>query len=189
MRKENTNIVFFIMLFFFGSILGWLWEMVAFKYTHSGFGWIEIIQNLRGVLHGPWVPIYGFGIILLVLLGQRLKQRPVVLLFSNIVVCAFLEYSTSYILEFLFHARWWDYSTKFLNLHGRIYVGGILFFGAVGMVVVYLIEPWLRSRIMSIHPRIKTVFATLLLIAFLADTFIALKFPNLGIGVSITGGR
>lgn len=96
MRKENTNIVYFIMLFFFGSILGWLWEMIAFKFTNDGFGWIEIIQNLRGLLHGPWVPIYGFGFILLVLLGQRLKQRPVVLLFSSIVACAFLEYSTSF---------------------------------------------------------------------------------------------
>lgn len=117
MRKENTNIVYFIMLFFFGSISGWLWEMIAFKFTHDGFGWIEIIQNLRGVLHGPWVPIYGFGFILLVLLGQRLKQRPVILLFSSIVACAFL------------------------------------------------------------------------VMAFLADTLIALKFPNLGMGVSITGGR
>lgn len=189
MKKQNTNINYFIILFFFGSILGWLWEMVAFKCTHSGFGWIEIIQNLRGVLHSPWVPIYGFGCILLVLLGQRLKQRPVVLLFCNITICGILEYGVSYGLEYLFHARWWDYSTKFLNLHGRIYVGGLLFFGAAGMAVVYLIEPWLRSRIISINPRVKAIIATLLSIAFLADTFVALKSPNLGIGVSIMGGR
>lgn len=128
MKKDNTNAVYFIILFFSGSILGWLWEMIAFKYTHNSFGWIDIIQNLRGVLHGPWVPIYGFGCILLVLLGKKLKQCPVVLLLSNIVICGLLEYCTSYILECLFHARWWDYSTKFLNLNGRIYVSGLLLF-------------------------------------------------------------
>lgn len=189
MKKDNANVIYFIILFISGSILGWLWEMIAFKCTHDSCRWIEIIQNLRGVLHGPWVPIYGFGCILLVLLGQQLKQRPAMLLLSNISLCGLLEYSTSYVLELLFHARWWDYSTKSFNLYGRIYVSGLLFFGVAGMFVVYLIEPWLRSRIMSIHPCIKIVFTTFLVLAFLADTFVSLKFPCLGIGVSIMGGK
>lgn len=189
MKKVNTNFVYFTILFFAGSILGWLWEMAAFKCTHSGFSWIEIIQNLRGVLHGPWVPIYGFGCVLLVLLGHKFKQRPVMLLCGNIVICGILEYLTSYVLELLFHARWWDYSTKLLNLHGRIYAGGLLFFGIAGMLVVYLIEPWLCSWIMRVHPRIRMICSALLTITFFIDTFIALQSPNLGIGVSIMGAR
>lgn len=92
MKKFNANFVYFTALFFAGSILGWLWEMVAFKCTHRGFSCIEIIQNLRGVLHGPWVPIYGFGFVLLVLLGLKLKKNPVGLFAGNIAVCGLLEY-------------------------------------------------------------------------------------------------
>lgn len=188
MKKVDRNFIYFIILFFAGSILGWLWEIAAFKCTHNGFAWIEIIQNLRGVLHGPWVPIYGFGCVLLVLFGRKLKTRPGMLLINNIIICGLLEYAASYLLELLFHARWWDYSSKFLNLHGRIYVGGLLFFGITGMAVVYLVEPCLRSLITYIHPRIKIAAVIFLLIAFLADTLFSLKFPNLGIGVSIVGG-
>lgn len=189
MKKINNNICYLIILFFTGSMIGWFWEMVAFKSSHSNFTWVEIILNLRGVLHGPWVPIYGFGFVLLVLLGQKLKKRPAVLFFGNVVVCGLLEYITSFALELIFHARWWDYSAKFLNLNGRIYVGGLLLFGLAGMIAVYVLEPWMRSRIVRIRPPIKAILVAFLIIAFCMDTVIALQSPNLGIGVSIMGAR
>lgn len=189
MKKENNNLCYLIILFFIGSVIGWLLEMIAFKSSHNNFTWIEIILSLRGVLHGPWVPIYGFGFVLLVLLGQKLKKRPAVFFLESVIVCGLLEYVTSYVLELIFHARWWDYSTKFLNLHGRIYVGGLLLFGIAGMIAVYILEPWMRSRILHIRPQIKVILVTFLVIAFCIDTFVALQSPNLGIGVSIAGVR
>lgn len=189
MKKVNNDICYLIILFFIGSVVGWLLEMIVFKNSHNNFTWIEIILNLRGVLHGPWVPIYGFGFVLLVLLGQKLKKRPAVFFLASVIVCGLLEYVTSYVLELIFHARWWDYSTKFLNLHGRIYVEGLLLFGIAGMIAVYFIEPWLHSRIICIRPQIKIFFVVFLLSAFCIDVFVALQSPNLGIGVSIAGVR
>lgn len=185
--KKVDNICYWIILFFTGSILGWFWEMAAFKCAHSTVPWTQIVLNLRGFLRGPWVPIYGFGFVLLVLLGRNFKGSPMKLFVGNILVCGLMEYITSYVLEVLFHARWWDYSEKFLNLHGRIYVGGLLFFGLAGLVAVYFIEPWMCTRIKQMNPYMKAVAVFLLAIAFCIDTFAALQSPNLGIGVSVMG--
>ncbi|MCR1841827.1 putative ABC transporter permease [Murimonas intestini] len=189
MKKIMNNTCYWTILFFTGGIIGWLLEMIAFKGSHVNVSWIEIVLNLRGVLHGPWVPIYGFGFILLVLFGHKLKKYPIFLFIGNIVICGLLEYVTSYVLELIFNARWWDYSSKFLNLHGRIYVGGLLMFGIAGMLAVYLIEPWMRARLERINPCVKVVFAVLLITIFCVDVVVALQSPNLGMGVSIIGGK
>ncbi len=185
--KKVDKICYWTILFFTGSVIGWFWEMAAFKCTHSSVSLTEILLNLRGVLHGPWVPIYGFGFVLLVLIGRRFKGSPVKLFAGNIVVCGLLEYITSYMLELLFHARWWDYSEKFLNLHGRIYAGGLLFFGLAGLAAVHFIEPWIHTQIKQIPSCIKLAAVSVLVVVFFADVMIALQAPNLGMGVSVMG--
>lgn len=74
----------------------------------------------RGFLIGPYCPIYGFGSVLIGLLLSRYAGEPLVVFILAMVVCGTLEYVTSYLMEKLFHARWWDYSDKRFNLNGRI---------------------------------------------------------------------
>ena len=66
------------------------------------------------------------------------------------LLCGFLEYMTSYVLEKRFHARWWDYSSKPMNLHGRVWIGNLVLFGLGGVVIVDLINPLLLR--LSEHP-------------------------------------
>lgn len=130
--------------------------MLVFKYYFSLFiiysfvGWIiEVGWNLftdrklvnRGFLIGPYCPIYGVGCLLLILLLGRFKSEPVILFFMSIVVCSILEYSTSYIMEKLFKARWWDYSEYKFNLNGRICAATMIPFGVLGVLVVYYLNP------------------------------------------------
>ena len=61
------------------------------------------------------------------------------------------------------------------------------FFGLAGMIAVYIIEPWMRSRIVRIRPQIKVILVTFLVIAFCMDTFVALQSPNLGIEYRLRG--
>ena len=61
----------------------------------------------------------------------------------SFLLCGFLEYMTSYVLEKRFHARWWDYSSKPMNLHGRVWIGNLVLFGLGGVVIVDLINPLL----------------------------------------------
>ena len=61
----------------------------------------------------------------------------------SFLLCGFLEYMTSYVPEKRFHARWWDYSQKPMNLHGRVWIGNLILFGLGGVVIVDLINPLL----------------------------------------------
>ena len=92
-------------------------------------GWcIEVIDTLittkkfvnRGFLIGPYCPIYGVGAIIMIVSLNRFIDVPIMLFVMSMVIFALLEYYTSYFMEKLFRARWWDYSTKKFNINGRI---------------------------------------------------------------------
>ena len=74
----------------------------------------------RGFLIGPVCPIYGYGVVLVSLLLQKYQNDIIVTFFMSIIICGFLEYFTSYFMEIIFKARWWDYSNIKWNLDGYI---------------------------------------------------------------------
>ena len=137
-----------IMLFFIFSLIGWCWE-VSIHLVLDG-----VFVN-RGTLHGPWLPIYGTGGVLLLTLLNRVRNHPVFQFFSIIFVCGLVEYGTSYYLERVYDGKkWWDYSGYFLNLNGRICAEGLLVFGIGGMVIVYVAAPLLDNRIREIRKNV-----------------------------------
>ena len=125
------------LLFIIYSFGGWFMEMVITVFIHHR------IYN-RGFLIGPLCPIYGVGGVLVALiLGQ---QEHILEIFCVVVLLGgMIEYSTSYIMEKLFHARWWDYSDQPFNLNGRICLTALLGFGALGVAAVKFINPFLFS--------------------------------------------
>lgn len=119
--------------FFIYSVVGWIWEVIICSIANKRF------VN-RGFLNGPYCPIYGAGAILVIsLLGGI--ENPVLLFVAGAVVTCTLEYITSWAMEKLFHARWWDYSDKFLNINGRVCLLGASAFGAMSVIVVKLVHP------------------------------------------------
>ena len=115
------NILTYFMLFFIYAILGWIIETTLVSIEKKKF------VN-RGFLKGPWLPIYGCGMILILVLLSWLMTKPLLMFILIILLCGFLEYMTSYILEKLFHKKWWDYKDSFLNINGRVCFAGLLFF-------------------------------------------------------------
>ena len=95
------------------SFLGWCGEMV---YCSLGQG--KLCEK-RGFLNGPLCPIYGHGA-LLVLTALGGSTNPLVTFAAGAVLTSAVEYVTSYLMEKLFHMRWWDYSHKRWNLNGRV---------------------------------------------------------------------
>jgi len=123
-----------IFYFFFYSFLGWLYESLLC----SIFGERRFIN--RGFLLGPYCPIYGTGAILCWLLLSNNNNAFAVFAIAALLCCA-IEYITSFGMEKIFHARWWDYSDMPFNLHGRICLyGGIIFGGGV-VVIRFFIQP------------------------------------------------
>ena len=134
------------------SFLGWIWETILCTLVNKKW------QN-RGFLFGPVCPIYGVGAISGFMLLDFLQamQWPTLAWWQVILIAFFgsavLEYGTSYILEKLFHAYWWDYSHWPLNIHGRISLFSSLGFSAAGLLVVYGLYPlcqWLFGFVSGI---------------------------------------
>ena len=124
----------YILLFFTGAFLGWVMEVVC-KLIQFG----RFIN--RGFLIGPYCPIYGFGAVLVTALLTPFSASPPAVFALAMAVCGTLEYLTSYAMEKLFHARWWDYSHRRFNLNGRVCAGTLIPFGLMGLGMVYVARP------------------------------------------------
>lgn len=151
------------------SCMGWIYES-AYCTIKNG-KW----QN-RGFLYGPVCPIYGVGAASITFIVDRLEMQGVpemewwqiflVAFFGSIV----LEYVTSYVLEKLFHAYWWDYSDVPLNIHGRVCFPASVGFGLAGLIVVYGIAPFTRNMTGWISPAWMEVLSLLFMAVVAADT-------------------
>ena len=122
---------------------------------------------------GPWCPIYGFGAVFISLLLSRHAEDPLAVFGLAILICGILEYSASYMLEKIFHARWWDYSTKKFNLNGRVCAGTLLPFGLLGLLLVYAITPVMFSCFDLLSETMIQIICLSLSLLFLADITIS----------------
>lgn len=166
-----------ILMFFIFSGIGWVWEVIYICFT-------EGVMANRGMLHGPWLPIYGVGGVLILLFLGRFKQHPFIVFMLATLLCGSMEYMTAVAIEFIFRCRWWDYSTKFMNLHGRICLEGLLLFGVSGAGAVCKGGPALQAAIMRINPKIRTFLRVFLSVSFVLDFILSIVFPNMGVGVT-----
>lgn len=166
-----------ILLFFSFCITGWVWEVLLHIYYDG-----QIIN--RGFTHGPWLPIYGVGGVIIITLLKRFRDRPVLEFLVAFVLCGFIEYFTAWLLETVNGEKWWDYSGYFLNLDGRICAEGLLVFAVGGCTVVYLIAPLLDAFFKRIDRRLATVICVVLLAAFFSDCCYSFKHPNTGKGIT-----
>ena len=124
----------YFLYFIIYSFIGWLMEVVLKSKDEHKF------VN-RGFLIGPICPIYGFGVLLIILLVGNSKSDLLAVFLKSILVCSVLEYFTSYFMEKLFHARWWDYSKNKYNINGRICLETMLPFGILSTIVIYVVHP------------------------------------------------
>ena len=170
---ENLAILF--LLFVIYSFLGWVMEVIVVLPKEKKF------VN-RGFLIGPWCPIYGTGTVLMILLLDKYKQDIPALFVMATVVCSILEYLTSYVMEKVFNARWWDYSDRKFNLEGRICLSNAMAFGILGFLVVKIITPALLTVInkMSLNAIYITagIFWLVMFIDFILACVAMFKFKN-----------
>lgn len=152
----------YIVFYFFFALLGWVWESIYC--TAQNQKW----QN-RGFLYGPLCPIYGFGSIFalfaydLVNGGVLERLSSLQIFVVGFVVSMILEYPTSYILEKLFHARWWDYTDVPLNLNGRTSVPTSVGFGLAGILVMNYLIP-MAENLYLLLPEILVIILPFILI-------------------------
>lgn len=172
----------YILLFFTCAFLGWLME-VACKLVQ-----LRRFIN-RGFLIGPYCPIYGFGAVLITALLSRSADSPAAVFALAMLVSAVLEYLTSYAMEKLFHARWWDYSHKPFNLNGRVCLSTLVPFGLMGLAMVYLVQPFFFRLYDCLPGRVRTWLCALLCLLLVVDTAISTAvLSRIRSAANLTGG-
>ena len=126
------------------SLVGWVYESVLISIQQR-----RLVN--RGFLNGPLCPIYGVGAVLMIVLLEDFDNPLVVFVLAALIASA-LEYATSWLMEVLFHARWWDYSHARFNLNGRICLKSAVGFGLGGMLVVLVVQPRVELFTELINP-------------------------------------
>jgi len=154
-------------------MIGWLYEVtLAFLYE---YGFVN-----RGFLCGPYLPLYGSGALLLILLLQPLMSvrtpgrkpaAPPVVFLAVVLITTTLEYAVGLFLETVFYQRFWDYSTYNWQFQGRICASASIRFGLGGMLFLYVLVPLFTKLIRKIPVGFR-FFLSLAVIAILAADLI-----------------
>ena len=158
----------YIALFFIYSFAGWLMESVGDTIRKKKF------VN-RGFLIGPYCPIYGCGVLLITILLQKYNDDIIATFFLALLICGTLEYMTSYIMEKIFKARWWDYSTRKFNINGRICLETLIPFGIAGCLIIYIINPFLLKYISMVPNIVMHIIIGILLVIYIIDMTVSFK--------------
>ena len=162
-----NEIYYYFLLFLIYSFIGWLIEVIGKLIEKHKF-------INRGFLIGPICPIYGHGCLLMILTLSRYKDNPLTLFICAIFICSLLEYFTSYFMEKIFKARWWDYSTRKFNLNGRICAETMIPFGILGTLVICVINPIFEYLLNLFNFETIKIVAIILFVIYLIDNIISL---------------
>ena len=165
------NLVELFLIFIIYAFLGWVVEMSYNNFTQKTF------VN-RGFLIGPYCPIYGVGGLIATIFLTKYKESIFVTFGMSMILFAVLEYFTSYIMEKLFKARWWDYSEMKYNINGRICLETLIPFGLLGCVVIYITNPLIFSVFSLANVDILRIISSIIFIIFIIDFSISLKIIN-----------
>ena len=157
------TVLTYILYFFFYSAVGWFFES-----CYCSIGERKVIN--RGFLFGPMCPIYGTGTLVMeILLYIPFRDKPLLVFFFGMVFCDIVEYLTSFIMEKLFNARWWNYKDELFNLHGRICFKHTLFWGAGAVIFVRFIHPIVEKMFALIPDKTIIILVSAVFCVFTVD--------------------
>lgn len=174
-NKKKIEIVRDIFIFFIVyCIIGWIFEELVFLVED------HILYN-RGFLFGPWLPIYGFGGIIITALFFKTKNKPVkvgkinirplIIYFEACIIATVVELTATYIIDFTGgnFKTLWDYSQNFMNFQGRIALIPDAKFGVIALLAIYGVQPVLKKIIETKKQKMLNVFVVIIAILFAID--------------------
>ena len=158
----SINIFNLVIYFTAYSFLGWLCETIYCSLPKKQF------VN-RGFLNGPFCPIYGFGALIIIICLTRFRYYVFLLFIFSVILTSTLEYLTSYVMEKIFHAKWWDYSENKFNINGRVCLKNSLLFGLMSVFFMEFIHRGFSDFIHSIPTNIVETLAIIFIVYFVLD--------------------
>ena len=145
-EQRRNRACYLFLLFLAGSLVGWIYEEIFYWITEG------MLRN-RGILYGPWLPIYGIGTLCIYFM-KPLKRHPVILFFLCALAAGVVEYLIGFAGIQLFGLRLWDYRGLLWNLDGIICFCSVMSFTVIGLVFHYLLEPAAVQMVRKMSPKI-----------------------------------
>ena len=185
-KKIRLTLRMYFFLFMLYSVIGWVYETILFSASEKKF------VN-RGFNFGPYIPIYGFGAVLIILVirffirdSYKIKGinvRPFVIFVVFLILATLAELVGSLLIEKIFGVMLWDYSDDWMNFQGRIAVRPSLNFGIGGLIVFYTAQPFGRKLINKVGVKGQRIFALILLLVlgmdFASSAIIIKYYPEI----------
>ena len=148
-------------------------QWLSFFYLYCIFGWcfectyVSLKQHCfvnRGFLKGPWLPLYGSGAVLVLLITMPFDQHPMAVYIAGLIGATLLELVTGEVMVRLFKVRYWDYSNQHFQYKGHICLSSSIVWGFFSVMMVYVVQPqverfvfWLNSEFVSVMTFLITV--------------------------------
>ena len=151
------------LLFFFYCFCGWVWESCYVSAKQRQ--WVN-----RGFLHGPLLPIYGSGAIIILFVTLPVADNLWLVYVLGMLAATLLEYVVGAVMEQLFKVRYWDYTKQPCNLHGYICLTSSLAWGAFSILLVRVLHPPFEDLVLWLPPFLTDALACVLTIYTTADT-------------------
>jgi uncharacterized membrane protein len=171
-KKLNDNITYCILTFILYAFLGWVYEVILEFYYGNGF-------INRGFLFGPYLPVYGFGALLILFLLYKFSKKriplgrmsitPILVFILIFIISTIVEYSTGIMLDTFLGKRLWDYSNYAFNINGLVCLNTSTRFAIGGTLFIYWIQPIFDKMVNSMNTKFKNLFAYSILVIVATD--------------------
>lgn len=158
-----------------------LYELLWLFCIYAFFGWcVEVAYHAincgkfinRGFLNGPYCPIYGIGMIIVVQFLFPLRENLIILFLGSLLLTSLLEFITGFLLEKIFHNKWWDYSNLPFNIKGYVCLKFSIYWGLAGTFVIDLVHPVIYNFVSWIHKLPGTILLIVFMLTFVTDSVI-----------------
>lgn len=167
-EEVKEKILYLILIFIVGAFVGYVYEVIfCIVQDH------ELVN--RGVLYGPYLPIYGAGAVFIYFL-KPLKKHPVLLFISVMLITGILEYIIGFCLFEFCGKRLWDYTGLLLNIGGFVCIRSVISFAIGGLILIYIVEPLLEKFVNKISNRYELIICASFVLIFLVDIILSINF-------------
>lgn len=161
------DLMYWFLIFFTYSVIGFIIEIT------SCFIFTKKFTMSRGYLLGPYIPVFGFGALIMVAFLSKYRDDIVVLFVLSSFLCSVVEYFVSLLMELIFKLRWWDYSKDKFNINGRICLRNGFLFGVGGVIIVRYFHPILNGFLLSLNPDVIIIVGWILAGIMIIDTIVS----------------
>ena len=167
-KMSTYTLAQWFLFFYFYCFCGWVWEScyVSILKRH----WVN-----RGFLHGPLLPIYGFGAITVLIATMPVRDNVVLVYVMGMIGATILEYFTGALMESLFHVRYWDYSNHRFNLNGHICLACSIGWGFFSIAMVYLVQEPVAGVLLQIPEQYVEDIVGIITVVAAGDTMLSVR--------------